>query len=62
MRICAQSVLWHADSLFAIEGLGQGNLGTNWGDGLATDPAYIGNSGASNPAPFFQALLGKPYR
>jgi hypothetical protein len=55
-------IFWRAGSLFAIEGLGQGNLGTNWGDGLATNPAYIGNSGASSPAIFFRALLGKPYR
>lgn len=55
-------IFWCADSLFAIEGLGQNNLGTNWGDGLATNPAYIGNSGASNPSAFFNALLGKAYR
>lgn len=51
-----------ADSLYAIEGLGQTDLGTNWGDGLATNPAYIGNSGASDPSPFFRALLTKPYK
>ena len=51
-----------ADSLFAIEGLGQNGLGTNWGDGLATNPTYIGTSGASNPSIFFRELLGKSYR
>lgn len=46
-----------------IEGLGQQNLGTlNWGDGLITDAATISNKKLSDPNPFFQQLLKKPYR
>jgi hypothetical protein len=48
--------------LYAIEGLGQGSLGTNWGDGLATNAAVLKASGASDPNPFFRALLKAPYR
>jgi hypothetical protein len=48
--------------LYAIEGLGQGSLGTNWGDGLATNRQVLQFSGASDPNPFFQALLKAPYR
>ena len=51
-----------ADFLYAIEGLGQGSLGTNWGDGLATNRAVLKASGASDPNPFFQSLLRAPYR
>ncbi len=48
-------------ALFFIEGAGQGGIGTNWGDGFATDPQLIAQNGLSNPNPFFQALLTKPY-
>ena len=47
-------------TLFAIEGTGQAGLGANFGDGYNTGSAASG--AASNPNPFFQALLAKPYR
>lgn len=48
-----------ADLLFLVEGTGQQGLAKNWGDGLAADPALLG--GLSDPNPFFQALLTRPY-
>mmetsp|Transcript_3804 Transcript_3804/g.10936 ORF Transcript_3804/g.10936 Transcript_3804/m.10936 type:complete len:758 (-) Transcript_3804:1267-3540(-) len=48
--------------LVAIEGLGQGALGANWGDGLATADSVLAGSGASDPNPFFRKLMTKPYR
>jgi hypothetical protein len=50
-----------ADVLFLVEGCGQGALGKNWGDGTATDPTIISARGLSDPNPFFNALLTKPY-
>lgn len=47
--------------LFFIEGTGQGGINANWGDGFATDPELIKKCGLSDPNPFFQALLHKPY-
>lgn len=47
--------------LFFIEGTGQGGINANWGDGFATDPQAISQYGLSNPNPFFQALMTKPY-
>ena len=47
--------------LFLVEGAGQGALGKNWGDGIATDPQVISSRGLSDPNPFFTALLQKPY-
>lgn len=44
-----------------MEGAGQGALGKNWGDGIATDPQIISSRGLSDPNPFFSALLQKPY-
>lgn len=44
-----------------MEGCGQGPLGKNWGDGIATDPQIIKSRGLSDPNPFFQALLQRPY-
>jgi hypothetical protein len=55
-------VSFRAAFLYAIEGLGQGSLGTNWGDGLATNRQLLQFSGASDPNPFFQSLLKAPYR
>jgi aryl-phospho-beta-D-glucosidase BglC (GH1 family) len=49
------------DALFFIEGTGQGGIGANWGDGFATDHNLIVQNGLSDPNPFFQALLQKPY-
>jgi hypothetical protein len=46
-----------------IEGLGQqAHGGLNWGDGLITDRDTIARGGLSDPNPFFQELLTKPYR
>ncbi len=50
----------YPDALFFLEGSGQGGL-ANWGDGFVTDPAILKSHGASDPNPFFQALLQKPY-
>jgi hypothetical protein len=47
--------------LFFIEGAGQGQIGCNWGDGFCTDPNLIAQYGLSDPNPFFQQLLTKPY-
>jgi len=43
------------------QGGGQQALGTNWGDGFATDPALLAGLGLSDPRPFFDALAQKPY-
>ena len=51
----------HAGVLFLVEGAGQGAIGKNWGDGIATDPQIISSRGLSDPNPFFAALLQKPY-
>jgi hypothetical protein len=54
--------LWgYADLLFLVQGNGQPGLAKNWGDGLATDPVLVSGLGLSDPNPFFQALLQKPY-
>ena len=44
-----------------LQGGGQQALGTNWGDGFATDPAVVSSLGLSDPRPFFDALAMKPY-
>jgi aryl-phospho-beta-D-glucosidase BglC (GH1 family) len=46
--------------IFAIEGTGQSALQANWGDGFAT--TKISELGLSDPRPFFDALLTKPYK
>ncbi len=52
-----------AASIFLIEGLGQQNYGNlNWGNGIITDETIIQQKGLSDPNPFFQTLLSKPYR
>ena len=49
-------------TLFLVEGLGQQGAGAIcWGDGLSTDDAYLAANDGSNPRPFFNALLKKPY-
>jgi hypothetical protein len=49
-------------TLFFIQGSGQTWKGAmNWGDGFITDPTLISQTGMSDPNPFFQALLSKPY-
>ena len=34
----------------------------NWGDGYATDPAVVAAGGVQSAAPFFDAVLSKPYK
>ena len=55
----------NADFLFMVEGMGQGNIGANWGDGFATG-AVVAQQGLSNPGPFFDKLINPkapaPYR
>lgn len=48
--------------VFLVEGGGQQALGTNWGDGFATDTALVEGLGLSDPRPFFEALTTKPYQ
>jgi hypothetical protein len=54
-----------AEALYAIEGMSQGPLGCNWGDGFGTDAEAVSilqQSGLSygNPNPFFQKLMVRP--
>lgn len=49
------------NALFFVEGTGQGGIQANWGDGFCTNPQIISQYGLSDPNPFFQALLTKPY-
>ena len=48
-------------TLFLVEGCGQLGVAMCWGDGFITDLGIIGQTGISDPNPFFQTLLGKPY-
>lgn len=50
------------DTLFFVEGTGQTAFpGLNWGDGFITNNTLIQQYGLSDPNPFFQTLLTKPY-
>lgn len=51
----------NSEVLFFIEGTGQGDIDANWGDGFATEPMLISEHQLSDPTPFFEALLEKPY-
>lgn len=48
-------------TLFLVEGCGQLGVAMCWGDGFITDHNIIAQTGISDPNPFFQTLLGKPY-
>lgn len=48
-------------TLFIVQGCGQPGVAKNWGDGLATDPALLARFNASDPRPFFEALVRRPY-
>ena len=48
-------------AIYFIEGAGQQNFVTAWGDGFVTDPAIISQNKLSDPRPFFDALLKKAY-
>lgn len=50
------------NAIYFIEGTGQLNINSNWGDGFSTDPAVINNRGGSDPTRFFKTLLTKQYR
>lgn len=49
-------------SLFWIEGCGQIPYAMNWGDGFVVDDSIIKEHGITDPKPFFDAVLAKPYR
>lgn len=51
----------HPSAMFFVEGAGQAGLGCCWGDGFCTDAGTIAANGLSDPRPFFDGLLGKPY-
>lgn len=60
----AMDALWAltpGSPIFFIEGGGQTGFNTNWGNGFVTDKSLIQQYGLSDPNPFFQALLTKPY-
>ena len=48
-------------TLFFIEGGGQLPYSMCWGDGFVTNKSIIAANGLSDPNPFFQTLLTKPY-
>lgn len=49
--------------MFFLEGGGQtGMRGVNWGNGFATDKEQIARLALSDPNPFFERLMAKPYR
>lgn len=48
------------NKLIFVEGTAQNALGSNWGDGYATDNATVAQ-GISNPKNFFTQLMGQPY-
>lgn len=56
----AASAIYAIDptKLIFIEGTGQNNLESNWGDGFATDNAALS---VSNPKQFFTQLASQPY-
>ena len=59
---CLASQVTRAASCLQGCGQVQAGLVNNWGDGFVTDPAVLAAApGASDPNPFFQSLMGKPY-
>lgn len=57
--------LHRAAALYMIEGMSQGPLGANWGDGFGTSPEAVTilmQSGLKegDPNPFFQKLMVRP--
>ena len=48
-------------TLFFIEGCGQLGYSMCWGDGFVTDPAVIAQFGLTDPKPFFNTVLTRPY-
>lgn len=56
----AANVIYSVDNnkLIFVEGVAQGSLKANWGDGFATDDAALS---VSNPKNYFTQLLSQPY-
>lgn len=49
--------------VYALEGTGQSSMFVNWGDGFYSDSKErIDQLGMSDPIPFFDALMDKPYK
>lgn len=48
-------------AIYFVEGAGQVGFVTAWGDGFVTNGDIINANGLSDPRPFFQRLLAKPY-
>ena len=45
-----------------VEGMAQGSLGANWGDGHCTDPGLLTRVAPSgNPIPFYSQLVNAAY-
>ena len=50
------------EALYMFEGMAQGGLGANWGDGHATDAGLLTRVPTNaNPNPFYQQLVNAPY-
>ena len=50
-----------SSAIYFLEGAGQQSFVTAWGDGFVTNGGIISQHGLSDPRPFFDALLEKPY-
>ena len=50
-----------SSAIYFLEGAGQQSFVTAWGDGFVTDGGIISQYGLSDPRPFFDALVEKPY-
>jgi hypothetical protein len=51
-----------AEALYMIEGMAQGPLGANWGDGHFTDASLVRQLPASSdPNPFYKQLVNSAY-
>ncbi|CAL5227268.1 g10199 [Coccomyxa viridis] len=48
-------------TLFFVEGGGQLGFSMCWGDGFVTDPGVIAQYGLTDPNPFFNTVLTRPY-
>ena len=48
-------------AIYFIEGAGQVNFVTAWGDGFVTDPAIISQYSLSDPKAFFDRLATMPF-
>lgn len=48
-------------TIFFIEGCGQLGYAMCWGDGFIVDPGLISSFGLTDPRPFFDTALTKPW-